>query len=77
MKNKLIITLILGFVTSCRIENNHKMKVHMSNGIGWHKSSSEVYCDSVTMVNKNNAIVYINGYKSTIYADVILLVNNR
>jgi hypothetical protein len=75
MKIKIIIALILGLVTSCRIENSHKMKVYMSNGDRWHRSSTELYCDSVTMVNKNNAIVYINGYKSTIYADVILLIN--
>lgn len=75
MTNKLIIALILGFVTSCKTENSHKMKVYMSNGDGW--ASTEISCDSVTMVNKNNAIVYINGYKSTIYADVILLNTNR
>jgi hypothetical protein len=77
MKIKIIIILILGFATSCKTENSHKMKVYMSNGDGWDMSSTEMSCDSVTMVNKNNAIVYINGYKSTIYADVILLNTNR
>lgn len=73
MKNKLLMLLIVIVLFSCNKESKNKMKVYMSNGNGWDMSSTEMLCDSVTMINKNSAIVYINGYKSIIYADVILI----
>ena len=52
-----------------------KFRVFITNGKGWESSQTYVDCDSVTMINKSEAILYVDGQKSHIYAERIFISN--
>ncbi len=73
MKIKIIIALFLGFITSCKPDRSKYTVVYTATGSGWDMSSTEMRCDSATMINEKTVVVYYDGRKSTIYADKILI----
>ena len=70
MKYLLIILLV-----SCSQIKQKNMTVHMSNGSGWNLSSSHIEVDSVTTTTPTSATVWIDGRKTTVYADRIMISN--
>lgn len=70
----LIIIIIL--VSSCETRNKKRdIYVHMSNGSGWNYSSSHILVDSVTETTPKSATIWMNGRKTTIYAERIMFSN--
>ena len=69
-----LLLLILISLVSC---NNlpRTYRVYIGNGTGWETSSSYIDCDSVTMVTKTHARIYVDGKETHIYADRILVSN--
>lgn len=77
MVNKIFIVFILSLLSSCNTQNKYKMKVYISNGTGWDLTSTEMFCDSATMVSKNKAIIYVDGIKSVLIAENILINTSK
>jgi len=74
MKIKIIIALFLCFITSCKPDKGkYSTVVYTATGSGWDLYSTEMRCDSATMINEKTVVVYYDGRKSTIYADKILI----
>ena len=48
-----------------------QLKVILSNGSGWSYSSTYIDIDSIQMISKEEAFIWINGSKMKIYADLI------
>lgn len=69
-----LLFFILVTVVSCT-GLPRKYRVFISNGSGWEKSATYIDCDSATMINKTEAIIYIDGHSSHIYAERILISN--
>jgi hypothetical protein len=51
------------------------MTVHMSNGSGWNYSSTYVSVDSVTETTPKSATIWVDGIKTTVYAERIMISN--
>jgi len=47
----------------------------MSNGEGFNLSSCHIFVDSATAITPKSAVFWINGRKSTVYADRIMIGN--
>ena len=47
----------------------------MANGSGWNLSTSHIGVDSVTETTPKSATIWIDGKKTTIYADRIIFSN--
>lgn len=67
--------LILIFLLASCCNNKGKIYVHMSNGSGWNYSSSYIIVDSVTETTPKSATIWINGRKTTVYAERIMISN--
>jgi len=67
---KLILFLFVLFFASC-IEKSNKYRVALINNNGL--TESHIYCDSLTMVNKNEIIIYNNGKAVRLFAETILV----
>jgi hypothetical protein len=70
-----LLFFILITLVSCSTGLPRKYRVFVSNGSGWGKSATYIDCDSATMISKTEAIIYIDGHTSHIYAEGILLSN--
>ena len=66
------LTLIFLLASCC---NKRYMYVTMSNGSGWNYSSSYILVDSVTETTPKSATIWINGKKTTVYAERIMISN--
>lgn len=73
MKKILIVFALSFLIVSCSEQNKHKFEVYVSNGDGFDMTRTIIYCDSATMISKNKAVVYVDGIKSVIIADNILI----
>jgi hypothetical protein len=51
------------------------MTVYQSNGSGWNLSTCHIQVDSITATTPHSAEVWIDGRKTTLYADRILIGN--
>lgn len=63
---------------ACTYQNkdtNKKFGVIQVNDNGW--STATVWCDSVTMVSKTQATIFVDGIKSQIFADEIKVYSNK
>jgi hypothetical protein len=49
--------------------------VTMHNGKGWETSIGQLTVDSVTATTKTSADVWINGHKTTVHAESIIISN--
>lgn len=67
--------LILIFLLSSCCNKQKNMYVTMSNGSGWNYSSSYILVDSVTETKPKSATIWIDGRKTTVYADRIMISN--
>ena len=72
MKYLLIILLLS---SCCYHHKGRNMTVHMSNGKGWDTWSSYIYVDSVTNTTPTSATIWIDGSKTTVYAETIMIGN--
>jgi MinD superfamily P-loop ATPase len=73
MENKIILVLILSVLASCKPDRSKYTVVYTATGSGWDVYSTQMRCDSATMINEKTVVVYYDGRKSTIYADKILI----
>lgn len=67
--------LILIFLLASCCDNKRYIYVHMSNGSGWNLSSSYIQVDSITETTPKSATIWINGRKTTVYAERIMISN--
>ena len=67
--------LILIFLLASCCNKQRNMYVTMSNGSGWNLSSSYIQVDSVTETTPKSATIWINGRKTTVYAERIMISN--
>ena len=70
---KQLIILLLLNMTSCSYDL--EMRVAMRNNNS--RNFSIIKCDSVQMISKSEAEIYINGTKTKIFADEIRVYNQR
>lgn len=75
MKYLLIILPLLAIISCNNREKHRSMNVYMSNGTGWNLSSSHISVDSVTTTTPKSATIWIDGVKTTVYADRIMMSN--
>lgn len=75
MKYLLIILLLLVMASCNNREKHRSMNVYMSNGTGWNLSSTQISVDSVTTTTPKSATIWIDGVKTTIYSDRIMMSN--
>ena len=69
---KVIIGIVLLSLWGCGNPSADKqLKVILSNGSGWSYSSTFIDIDSIQMLSKEEAFIWINGSKMKIYADLI------
>ena len=61
---------------NCAPKKQYKIRVSLSSGTGWDSGFSEINCDSAQMISKEEAFVWIDGHKSRIIADKILIQTN-
>jgi hypothetical protein len=69
-----LLALLCALLASC-CNNQGKIYVHMSNGSGWNLSSSYIQVDSVTETTPKSATIWIDGRKTTVYAERIMIAN--
>ena len=67
--------IIILFASCCYHNRARNMTVYMSNGKGWNRSSSYIYVDSVTNTTPTSATIWIDGRKTTIYSETIMIGN--
>ena len=67
--------LFIFILSSCYTKKQRNMYVHMSNGSGFNLSSSTISVDSVTETTPNSATIWIDGRKTTVYADRVMISN--
>lgn len=76
--NKIYILSIL-LLSLCSCDNGHSKKrnftLYMSNGEGFDLSTCYIYVDSATAITPKSAVFWIDGRKSTVYADRIMIGN--
>lgn len=76
-----IVILAISFIAvSCNFNKVPEKKfpyyVVITNGSGYDFNQSVVYCDSVSMISKTEAISWVNGSKMKIFADGIFIFSN-
>lgn len=69
---KYLIPILL--LSSCN-KKERNMYVFMSNGSGWNYSSTHISVDSVTTTTPTSATIWIDGRKTTVYAERIMISN--
>jgi hypothetical protein len=71
----LLIILPLLVMVSCSSEKKRSMTVYMSNGTGFNLASCHISVDSVTTTTPTSATIWIDGIKTTVHAERIMLSN--
>jgi hypothetical protein len=75
-----IIIIILGIIIFYSCEQNSqytkKYLVSKSDDNNW-TTSAEIECDSVTMINKNKAILWVDGTKLNLEGQIIKIFSNK
>ncbi len=66
--------LLIFLLSSC-CDKQEKIYVHMSNGNGWNLSHTYIQVDSITETTPKSATIWINGRKTTVYAERIMISN--
>jgi ADP-glucose pyrophosphorylase len=67
--------IVIFLLTSCCQQKQRNLTVYMANGSGWNLSTSHIGVDSVTESTPKSATIWIDGKKTTIYADRIMFSN--
>lgn len=77
LKSYTLYTLLaLVFLASCRQASERKMFVWLKYDNGLDYSETKIYCDSVQMVTKSEAYIFIDGVKQRIVADRVRPCSN-
>jgi hypothetical protein len=74
---KIIIVLAVMFFCSC--EHNSYTKKYIvikSDDDNW-TTSAEIECDSVTMINRNKATLWVDGHKLNLEGQLIKIFSNK
>lgn len=71
--NKLIIVTFFLFSCNVNTESLRETKVYLHNGSGWSQSITTLTCDSAKMLSKSEAIYWVNGFESKVYADFVTI----
>lgn len=71
----ILLTLLCSCCNSSNkvVEKQYKFHVSTTSGTGWNAGYAYVNCDSVQMISAREAIVWIDGSKSKIIANRILI----
>lgn len=72
---KYLIAFIL-LLTSCRAEQDKKVTVIVKQGVGWGTTTHYLYCDSAIQINKNQAVMWLDGDSLNVYGDAIMIEYN-
>jgi len=72
---KYLLAIIL--LASCGNYKKRNMIVYQSNGSGFNLSTCYIQVDSVTVTTPNSATFWIDGRKTTVYAERIMIGENR
>jgi ABC-type uncharacterized transport system auxiliary subunit len=76
LKSHLLYTLLVAvFLVGCEPEYNKKYIVSKSDDNNW-TTSGVIECDSVTMVNRNKATLWIDGQKLNLEGQLIKVFSN-
>ena len=72
-----ILSILLLSLCSCNDEHFKKRNytLYMSNGEGFNLSTCHICVDSVTAITPKSAVFWVDGRKSTVYADRIMIGN--
>lgn len=72
-----ILSILLLSLCSCNNKkyNTRNYTVYISNGEGFNLSTCYIYVDSATAITPKSAVFWIDGRKSTVYADRIMIGN--
>ena len=77
LKSYTLYTLLaLVFLASCSQRSEREMYVWLKYDAGVEYSSTKIYCDSVQMVTKSEAYIFIDGVKQRIVADRVRPCSN-
>ena len=73
MKYLFIILTICLF--SCNDSSSHvkETTIYLHNGSGWSATTSSFRCDSVKMLSRSEAIYWVDGKLSKVYADYLTI----
>lgn len=79
MKKMLVLSLFsLLLLESCGKRGKQRMFiVFQTNGTGFGISRTTIKCDSVKLLSKGHAIIYVDGISATIYGDEIMVATNN
>jgi hypothetical protein len=79
MKKILFLSLFsLLLLESCGKRGKQRMFiVFQTNGTGFETSQTTIKCDSVNMLSKGHAIIYVDGISTTIYGDEIMVATKK
>ena len=61
---------------NCAPKKQYEFRANFTSGSGWERGFSYVDCDSVQMVSQSEVFVWVDGHKSRIIADKILIQTN-
>jgi hypothetical protein len=76
LKSHLLYTMLVAvFLVGCGPEYNKKYIVSKSDDNNW-TTSGVIECDSVTMVNKNKATLWVDGQKLNLEGQLIKIFSN-
>jgi len=74
-RNCLKMLLVAVFLVGCEPEYNKKYIVSKSDDNNW-TTSGVIECDSVTMVNRNKATLWVDGQKLNLEGRLIKIFSN-
>jgi hypothetical protein len=73
MKQLLLLSLV---ILSVGCTYNHRpLAVFLRNGSGTSERTTQIDVDSVTETTRTSAVIWIDGHKTTIYAEEIMIAN--
>ena len=77
MKYLFIILTVCLF--SCNESSSHvkETEIYLHNGTGWTSTSSYLKCDSATMISTKEAIYWVGGKQSKVYATDFLTISRQ
>ena len=75
LRNITILLLLAFFLVSCEPQYNKKYIVSKSDDDNW-TTSGVIQCDSVTMVNRNKATLWVDGQKINLEGQLIKVFSN-
>ena len=70
------IYLVILFILVASCVQKRRFNLYVSNGKGFETVSVHTQCDSVKMLTRNRAVIYVDGISAEIYADQIIISTN-